>query len=194
MPRDADAHGVTEEQHGFPAATRTHRAGRVSERAARVMVTSPASSGCRRFSRMLRRNCGSSSRKSAPLCLRLTSPERGCAPPADEPGVAHGAVRGSERALTHERCLLADESGDRADPRRLQRLLERALGQDAGQAAAEQGLPRGGWPDKQDVVAACRPNLQGPLRGLPAVDAGEHVTRPRRRERHPAGGVRVARR
>lgn len=75
-PSPAKPHG-----HGFMAATRTKRAGKVAVRAAREMLTTPSSSGCRKASSAPRENSSVSSRKSTPLCARLTSPGRGCEPP-----------------------------------------------------------------------------------------------------------------
>jgi hypothetical protein len=55
-------------------------AGKVSDIAARLMVTRWSSRGWRKASRTLRSNSGNSSRKSTPWCARETSPGRGSAP------------------------------------------------------------------------------------------------------------------
>jgi hypothetical protein len=60
-------------------------AGKVVHRKARLMVTSPSSSGWRSTSRVLRLNLGISSRKSTPLCAMLISPGCGLVPPPAEP-------------------------------------------------------------------------------------------------------------
>ena len=67
------------------AQTSMKRLGKVSAPAAREMVTSPVSRGCRRTSRVWRLNSGSSSRKRTPLCARLISPGRGLAVPPARP-------------------------------------------------------------------------------------------------------------
>ena len=51
---------------GFMAATNIKRAGKVSDPAAREMVTFPSSNGCRITSRVVRRNSGNSSRNNTP--------------------------------------------------------------------------------------------------------------------------------
>ena len=61
------------------------RDGKVTFIAARLRVTTPSSSGWRSTSSTLRRNSGSSSRKSTPPWLRLTSPGRGHDPPPISP-------------------------------------------------------------------------------------------------------------
>ncbi len=67
------------------AAASMKRAGKLSEVAAREMVTIPSSSGCRNTSSALRWNSGSSSRKSTPLWASDTSPGRGMVPPPISP-------------------------------------------------------------------------------------------------------------
>ncbi len=51
------------------------------ELSARDIVTEPSSSGCLNTSRTFLLNSGNSSRKSTPLCARLTSPGFGICPP-----------------------------------------------------------------------------------------------------------------
>ena len=78
-----------------------NRAGNVTERAARAMVTQPSSSGCRRTSSARRSNSGISSRNSTPWWARLISPGRGWAPPptsATSETVWCGARNGRSRS------------------------------------------------------------------------------------------------
>ena len=70
---------------GFMAATSMKRAGKLSDMAARAMVTVPSSSGCRITSKTLRGNSGNSSRNSTPLWASDTSPGRGIMPPPISP-------------------------------------------------------------------------------------------------------------
>ena len=62
--------------HGFIAAASMNRAGKVTQMAARAMVTQPSSSGWGITSSTLRWNSGSSSRNSTPWCPSDTSPGR----------------------------------------------------------------------------------------------------------------------
>lgn len=70
---------------GFIAATSMTRAGYVSDRSEREMVTLPSSIGCRRTSRTFFLNSGSSSRNRTPLCASETSPGFGVVPPPIRP-------------------------------------------------------------------------------------------------------------
>ena len=72
--------------------------GKVSDMAARAMVTVPSSSGWRMTSSTLRGNSGSSSRNSTPLCARrdFAGPRDDAA--ADQAGIGDGVVRRAERA------------------------------------------------------------------------------------------------
>ena len=66
---------------GFMAQTSMNSHGKVCEPCTREMVTCPSSSGWRMDSMASRRNSGSSSRNSTPLCAREISPGRTFAPP-----------------------------------------------------------------------------------------------------------------
>ena len=65
------------------AHTSMNRLGRVREPEARVIVTTPSSSGWRRVSSAALSNSGSSSRNRIPLWAREISPGRGTVPPPD---------------------------------------------------------------------------------------------------------------
>lgn len=82
---------------GFIAETSMKSAGNRSDCEALAMVTWPSSRGCRKTSRTLRLNSGSSSRKSTPLWARETSPGLGICPPPISPAsemVWCGALKG----------------------------------------------------------------------------------------------------
>jgi len=76
------------------AATSMMFAGNVRLPIARLIVTSPSSSGWRSTSRVRRLNSGNSSRNSTPLWARLISPGVGMLPPPTSPAslsVSNGA-------------------------------------------------------------------------------------------------------
>ncbi len=131
-------------------------AGKLSDIAARAIVTMPSSSGCRITSSTLRGNSGSSSRKSSPLCAsgHLARPRHHAA--ADQPRIRDRVVRRTEGPVRHQTALSVQHTGNRVDLRRLQRLLERQRRQDARQPLRQHRLAAARRPDHQDVVPACR--------------------------------------
>ena len=84
-------------------------------------------------------------------------------PAADQPRVRDGVVRRPERPARDERLSQRQNSGDRMNLGRLQRLVEAHLGEDRRKASRQHGLagPRG--TDQQDVMPARRRDLERPL-------------------------------
>src|SRR5579884_3744917 len=95
------------------AATNINSEGKVMLPAARDTVTFPSSSGWRITSKADLLNSGSSSRKSTPLCARLTSPGFGKAPPPSNPmslmvwwGARNGRVETKEFSVSSRPAML----------------------------------------------------------------------------------------
>ncbi len=133
---------------------------------ARVMVTLPSSSGWRMTSSVLRRNSGSSSRNSTPLCARLTSPGPGLRPAAEQAGIADRVMRRAEGAGGDEGARFAEQAARAVDLRRLDRFLLAHAGHDGGDAFGEHGLAGARRSDHQNVVAAGDGDFDGALRIL----------------------------
>ena len=174
-------------------------AGNVSGVARPETVIRPSSSGWRRSSRTLRLNSGSSSRKSSAVVGQADLARLGHDPAADEAGVGDRVVRGPEGATAHGAGSLraARPRCRRASPRASRRRTCR--GRMVGSRRASMVFPAPGRADEQDVVAAGRRHLEGPLDVLLALDVLEidRVDRPGRRG-PPAsrrqGGNRLRRR
>ena len=80
-----------------------------------------------------------------------------------------GVVRRPERRSGHQSTSRHGHAGRRVDHRRRQRVGPAEGRQDAGQALRQHRLARAGRSDQQQMVAACRGDLQGlPGYGLPA--------------------------
>ena len=111
--------------HGFIAATNITLAGKVTVPAARLTVTLPSSSGCRNTSRVERLNSGSSSRKSTPLCARLTSPGARIRRAPDQPHVGNCMMRSAEGPVRAEGvgALVEQSANDTVNFGGLHRLL-----------------------------------------------------------------------
>ena len=160
------------------AAASMKRAGKVRLMAARLSVTVPSSSGWRSTSSTLRRNSGSSSRKSTPPWARLTSPGPRDGAAADESGVADGVVRCAEGPDGAERLAPAEQAGDAVDLGGLERLVERHGRQDGGEPAGQHGLARARRADAAGCCARRRRPPRAPAWRRPGPDVGEvHVVR-----------------
>ena len=83
---------------------------------------------------------------------RLARPEVRAA--ADDRGGGGAVVRRAERRPRDERCVAVHETGDRVDPRHLERGVGVERRQDPRQAARKHRLPRAGRAAEEDVVPA----------------------------------------
>ena len=133
------------QRQGFMAQTSMKRLGYTAVPAARDTVTIPSSSGWRRASRTSRRNSGSSSRNSTPLCARLISPGWSCAPP--DMAAAETVWCGERKG----RCATIGDSGPRqardgVDLRGLEHLARLISGRMPGMRFASILLPAPGGP------------------------------------------------
>ena len=102
---------------------------------------------------------------------RLARPE--VRPAADDRGRRGAVVRRAERRAGDERLLVVHETGDRMDPRHLERGGGVERRQDPGQPAREHRLPRAGRPAEEDVVAARGRQLEGAPGAFLSADVGE---------------------
>ena len=99
-------------------------------------------------------------------------------PAAGERGHAGRMVRRAERAGAADPPRF-EHSRDRLHHGHLERLGRGEVRQDAGQAAGEQALARTGRADHQQIVSACRGDLERALGGLLPLDLFEIIA-PRR--------------
>ena len=157
------------------AAASMKRAGKVSDMAARAMVTQPSSSGWRRTSSTLRGNSGSSSRKSRPLCARRDLAGARDHAAADQAGVGDGVVRRAEGAVGDQAAVRVEHAGDGVDLGGLERFFEAQRREDRRQALGQHGLAGAGRADHQDVVAAGGGDFERALGDVLAADVLEVV-------------------
>ena len=94
----------------------------------------------------------------------LARPRVGAA--ADEAGVGDRVVRRAERPPRHESAPRVQQPADAVDLGRLQRLVGRERGQDAGHAPGEHRLARARRADHERVVPAGRRHFERALRVL----------------------------
>ena len=92
---------------------------------------------------------------------------------ADEPGVGDRVVRRAERPPRHEPAPGVQQPADAVDLRRLQRLVGRERGEDAGHAPREHRLARARRPDHERVVPTGRGHFERALGVLLPAHVGE---------------------
>ena len=93
-------------------------------------------------------------------------------PAADHPGVGYGVMRRAKGALGNQRAVRRQVAADAVNLGRLQRLVGRHIGQDAGQGARQQGFAGAGRAAEQDVVKAGGGHFQRPFGVVLPADMG----------------------
>ena len=101
----------------------------------------------------------------------------GFAAAADESDRADRVMRRAERTLEQQPAVRGERAGGAVDARDLERLLERHIRQDAGQAAGHHRLAAAGRADHQHVVAAGGGDFQRALGAPLPAHVGKVVRR-----------------
>ena len=148
------------------------REGKVTETAARAIVTEPSSSVPHYFQHIALKLRQFIKEEHAIVPQgHLARPWHGSA--ADEPSIADGVVGRAEGPRAHEATGIFQNSGDAVDARGFDGLIERHGRQNCRDALGEHGLARSGRSDKQNVMTARASDLQSALRGLLAMDVSQ---------------------
>ncbi len=92
---------------------------------------------------------------------------------ADDRGRRRGVVRRAKRRVSDERLSGREDAGDGVDPRHLERLLAREVGQDPREAAGEHRLPGARRAGEKEVLSSGRRDLERTAGALLASDVGK---------------------
>ena len=155
------------------AATSMKRAGKLSDIAARAMVT------CAVFERLAQdfedvaRELGELVEEEHAVVREADLAGARDHAAADEAGVGDGVVRRAEGALRDEALVRVEDAGDGVDLGGLERLFEAQRREDRGQALGEHRLAGAGRADHEDVVAAGGGDLERALGDVLAADVAE---------------------
>ena len=150
-----------------------NRAGKTAVRAARAMRTDPSSTRLTQDFENVAAELRHLVEKEHAVVREADLAWARMLAAADERDVRDRVMRRAERPLGQQPRAGRQESGDRVDRRRLERLLERQRRQDRRDSPRHHRLARAGRADHQHVVAARGGDLERAARQRLAVDVRE---------------------